>query len=140
VSLLTLPAVALLAIAVACGNDGGRSEESFPETPYTTVNGAKVAVELRTAPEQPPSRGVASMQLRVSDRAAAPVDGLALDVVAWMPAHGHGSNVKPKITAEGEGTYRLDDVVFTMPGAWELIVDVHGNALEDHATLRLEVR
>jgi hypothetical protein len=39
-----------------------------------------------------------------------------------MPAHGHGS-VMPSLTREGDG-YRISNVVFNMPGLWEVRLDL----------------
>lgn len=46
---------------------------------------------------------------------------------AIMPAHQHGMNYIPKVTALGDGTFRVDDMLFHMPGLWELQVDVDIN-------------
>ncbi|HEY1547480.1 MAG TPA: FixH family protein [Kofleriaceae bacterium] len=50
----------------------------------------------------------------------APVDGLDLDLVPWMPAMGHGTSIVPSITGLGSGVYALDDVDLFMAGLWEL--------------------
>ncbi|WP_319546338.1 hypothetical protein [Ruegeria conchae] len=44
-----------------------------------------------------------------------------------MPAHQHGMNYTPKVTALDGGTFRVDDMLFHMPGLWELQVDVDIN-------------
>ena len=46
---------------------------------------------------------------------------------AIMPAHQHGMNYTPKVTALGDGTFRVDDMLFHMPGLWELQIDVDIN-------------
>ncbi len=52
-------------------------------------------------------------------------DGLVLDGFdARMPQHGHGLNYRPRITADGPGRYRVDGVLFHMPGAWQFVFDV----------------
>jgi hypothetical protein len=43
-----------------------------------------------------------------------------LAVEPWMPEHGHGSSAVPTATDEGHGTWNLENILFTMPGAWEL--------------------
>ena len=50
-----------------------------------------------------------------------------LRVDAIMPAHQHGMNYTPKVTALGGGAFRVDDMLFHMPGLWELRVDVDIN-------------
>ncbi|AXT27121.1 hypothetical protein D1823_11350 [Ruegeria sp. AD91A] len=57
-------------------------------------------------------------------------DGTAvrqLHVDAIMPAHRHGMNYTPNVTALGGGAFRVDDMLFHMPGLWELQVDVDIN-------------
>jgi hypothetical protein len=39
-----------------------------------------------------------------------------------MPAHGHGS-LTPSLAREGDG-YRISDVVFNMPGLWEVRLEL----------------
>ncbi len=48
-------------------------------------------------------------------------------VDAIMPAHQHGMNYTPKVTALDGRTFRVDDMLFHMPGLWELQVDVDIN-------------
>ncbi|WP_299886637.1 hypothetical protein [uncultured Ruegeria sp.] len=45
-------------------------------------------------------------------------------VDALMPAHQHDLNYTPKVTALGDGLFRVDNMLFHMPGLWELQVDV----------------
>ncbi len=42
---------------------------------------------------------------------------------AIMPAHQHGLNYTPNITALGDRVFRVDNMLFHMPGLWELQVD-----------------
>ena len=108
--------------------------------PLTTFDGdsGKVHVELRTRPDQPPSRGVENLSLAVTDEAGVPLDGLTIDVVPWMPAMGHGASVKPQVTALGNGHYTVDNVDFVMPGQWQIRITFSG-AIEDHAISVLQI-
>ncbi|MBN9089268.1 MAG: FixH family protein [Reyranella sp.] len=45
-------------------------------------------------------------------------------VDATMPEHKHGMNYAPTIRALGDGRYRVDGLLFHMPGNWEVAVDV----------------
>lgn len=114
----------------------------FPSAPYASLGSDHLALslELRTAPTQPPVRGANLVQLRVASPQGAPRDGLALTVVPWMPAHGHGSPTKPTVTPQGSGLYEISDVNLPMAGIWELRITLAGEGVEDHATVRLEVR
>ncbi|WP_050605361.1 hypothetical protein [Ruegeria sp. 6PALISEP08] len=48
-------------------------------------------------------------------------------VDAIMPAHQHGLNYAPKVTAISDRLFRVDDMLFHMPGLWELQVNVDFN-------------
>lgn len=132
---------ALVAV-VACSSAGGSGADAgFPSAALTSQasDGAKYALELRTS-EQPPSHGVFSGEITVTDATThAPSDGLDLAVLPWMPAMGHGSSVKPTVTAEGSGRYRVDDLALFMPGRWELRTTITG-AAADTATLSFDVQ
>lgn len=47
---------------------------------------------------------------------------------AQMPAHGHGMNYRPTVTALGVDRFRITGLMLHMPGKWRLTFDlVHGN-------------
>jgi hypothetical protein len=55
----------------------------------------------------------------------------SLRVDATMPAHRHGMNYKPAVTALRDGRYRVEGLMFHMPGSWELAFDVvSGSGIE----------
>lgn len=45
-------------------------------------------------------------------------------VDASMPAHRHGMNYRPVITALGSGRFRVDGMMFHMAGHWQLAFEV----------------
>jgi len=66
-----------------------------------------------------------SLDVVVCPKARVPEpESLAVD--ATMPAHRHGMNYRPMVTAAGSGRYRAEGLMFHMPGAWELAFDVIG--------------
>ena len=131
---------AFLAVA-ACSSTSAGSAENFPADAYATgtTDSGKYKVEIRTAPTQPPSPGTLSVDLAVFDAATnAPVPGLGVDVVPWMPAMGHGTSVTPTVTEKGGGHYVADDVSLFMQGDWQLRL-TFTKAADDHATIPIEV-
>jgi hypothetical protein len=131
----------LALVVTACSSNGaGAGGAPFPATPAAALDGTSHVVhfEIRTSP-QPPARGVSRAELRVTKLAGgAPVDGLTVAAVPWMPAMGHSASVQPTVSAEGSGKYLVDDVDFFMPGRWELRVSARG-AVEDDATFTFDV-
>ena len=63
-----------------------------------------------------------SLLFNVCAKSGSPGELLAVD--AQMPDHKHGMNYRPTIVPGGDGRYRVDGLVFHMPGYWELSIDV----------------
>lgn len=80
-----------------------------------TKNAPKVHVAVGEFPLAQPF----SILLTVCDDIA--VSEMRVDAI--MPAHQHGLNYVPNITALGDGVFRADNMLFHMPGLWELRVD-----------------
>ncbi len=55
------------------------------------------------------------------------VEGATLTVTPWMPAHGHGIDDEVVVVELGEGHYEAT-FQFSMPGEWELQIDIDGDA------------
>jgi hypothetical protein len=140
--------LALSLLALGCSSElgttaagGGEGEEAtFPAEPLATVETKQggLSIEVRTAPEQPPTRGLIDVELVVTGPDGEPVDGLDLAVQPWMPQMGHGASTKPSIEAKGGGRYVVSDVAFFMPGNWELRTSIAG-AKNDSATVNFQI-
>ena len=91
-----------------------------------TTDGA-LGVELRTSP-QPPERGLDSAEFRIAGPTGAAVDGLSLAVLPWMPDMGHGTSLRPVVTAQGGGVYLVDNLSLFMAGRWQLRTTISGAA------------
>lgn len=77
-------------------------------------------ITVWTSP-QPPVKGVNAVQLQVTDAATgAPLDGLGVQAVPWMPSHAHGTSAKTQVLPQDAGVYQVDNVYFYMDGTWEL--------------------
>jgi hypothetical protein len=111
------------AASLGCSSEPGTaSSDSFPPAALSTVpsQSGALSIEVRTAPEQPPSRGPSSVQYRITGTDGNPVDGLVINAVPWMPAMGHGASVVPTVAPTGGGLYVISDVDLFMAGQWEL--------------------
>lgn len=98
--------------AVACEATGQRMGSEIQNAPavQVTVNEIPLAQPF-------------SILLTVCSEIA--VSDMRVDAI--MPAHQHGMNYLPVVTAKGDGVFRVDDMLFHMPGMWELQVDVEYN-------------
>ena len=67
----------------------------------------------------PPLNDYFSMEVHVEDKS---VTGLAVN--ADMPSHGHGMITRPVVEQIRPGVWRVDGMMFHMPGFWELYLDL----------------
>jgi len=68
---------------------------------------------------------------------ARPVADTMITVDARMPEHNHGMTLQPQVTADGAGNFRVDGMLFHMPGRWELYVDVARGTELERATFEI---
>jgi hypothetical protein len=73
-----------------------------------------------------------SLLLNVCTKSDRPAELVAVD--AQMPEHRHGMNYRPTIVAGVDGRYRVDGLVFHMPGRWELSIDVRAGEESERLT------
>ncbi len=127
------PSLALLATLLAAPLAGCGADALEP------AGTGRLAISA--AASEPLHRGTNAFVVEVRDAAGAraAVDGAYLDVTSTMPAMGHGSPVTPKVHALGGGRYRVEEVVFNMPGTWEVRYRVTAGEVYDAAAFRYEV-
>ena len=109
-------------IAVGCSSSSTPETTGFGAEPLVTSasTDGTLTVEVRTSP-QPPTVGIDQSELTITDaKTGAPVDGLGVSVVPYMPAMGHGSSEVPTVTPLGSGKYQVSGLELFMPGEWEL--------------------
>lgn len=133
--LLTAMCLALTTPLAACSGDDGGGDAGEEELACAdddradtyTAGMSKIGDNgfefvLVDAAPTPPDRGDNDWTIQVLDPAAAPMDGLTLEVVPFMPDHGHGTPKVPAITPADSGTYQASPVNLWMPGLWEVTV------------------
>jgi hypothetical protein len=78
-----------------------------------------ITVTLMSGDPAPPIRGDNTWVVSITSNAT-PMAGAFVDVVPFMPAHGHGSGKTVEVTEMPEdGQYELSPVNLWMPGVWE---------------------
>lgn len=85
---------------------------------------ASLSVTIMGATPAPPAKLTNALSLQLLDAGGQPLDGATLSVVPFMPDHGHGSAVKPTVTAKGGGLYDVTNLYYPMPGLWRVTVTV----------------
>ena len=68
-----------------------------------------------------------------------PLTGVRLTADAAMPEHGHGMNRVPRVEAHPDGRFRVEGMLFHMPGLWQLYFDVTAGALTERAQVDVEL-
>ena len=76
-----------------------------------------------------------SLLFNVCTKSDKPAELVAID--AQMPEHKHGMNYRPTIVSLGDGRYRVEGMVFHMPGRWELAFDVRAGEESERLTPRV---
>jgi hypothetical protein len=120
-------------VCVACSS---APPPSFGSTPVATATSTAcgVSFEVYSAPD-PLVRGASSIELVASPPSA----GLAIAIVPFMPAMGHGSATMPAVTDQGNGVYVANDVVMAMPGTWQLRTSI-GGGCSDSLVIDVDVQ
>ena len=139
-----LPIFLTLAALGGCGapspsatTDAGAPTFGATALSTTSSDSGALSLELRTSP-QPPIRGTNDAELTILDPSGAPVDGLLISLVPWMPAMGHGTSVQPEVSSQGAGHYLIRRLFLIMPGEWELRLSFTG-ARTDHAIIDVAI-
>jgi hypothetical protein len=149
-ALSLLAKMAALAVLAGAGCGAQASDPTapalvFPGPPALTVASAsgQLSIDLWWSPQQP-TVGYDATQLAITDAAGAPVTGLTLTVVPFMPAHGHGASVEPTVSESAPGVYVATPLDFFMAGHWELMTAISrsgdgGGTIDDSALPTVDV-
>ena len=81
------------------------------------------------------------LQIFLCDETGAQVigAGLNVEVEGWMPRHKHGMNYRASVTATAPGTYSISNMVFHMPGLWQVRVNLASDETAKPETHLLDV-
>jgi hypothetical protein len=76
----------------------------------------------------------------IRDPGSKPVSGCRPAFRGWMPEHGHGLPTEPRFTRETEpGRYLIEGVRLSMPGHWQLDLEIVGCGASDVARFELRL-
>ena len=105
----------------ACAQDGRKDVYTAGLAKQTA---AALSVKIMSATPAPPAKLTNALTLQLLDAGGQPLDGATLSIAPFMPDHGHGSAVKPTVTAKGGGVYDVTNLYYPMPGLWRLTVTI----------------
>jgi len=97
----------------------------------------KLSVTM-TTPEEGLSVGNNSITLKISDPDGLDVVGATVNVKPWMPGMGHGVFMVPTVQEKDNGVYEIENVGFSMPGHWQLIVSVKTDSTVNQTTFEFQ--
>ncbi|NEX62385.1 FixH family protein [Noviherbaspirillum galbum] len=79
-------------------------------------------------------------EIKLNDAAGEPVTQARIAVGGGMPQHGHGFPTQPRVTRELErGRYLLEGMKFSMPGWWELKLEIDAKDGNDGITFNVVI-
>ena len=134
VFVVLISAVGLLT-TVACGDTA--TDGAGQDGPVVSEQGLYEA-HITPEPAQP-STGENTLMIHLMDREGNNVEGADLGVEPWMPAHGHGSPETPVVEDLGDGIYEVDNLVYSMPGHWEVRIEIKNDGHSDRIVVDYNV-
>ncbi len=128
-------------LALAACETTAVADSTFPTAALTTgtTDDTLYQIEIRTAPTQPPPRAGATLDVHIADAAGHDVDGVTLEIVPWMAAMNHGTQVDPVITPQGKGHYTCYPLELFMAGTWQLRMKLKKGTRESHVVPTVDV-
>lgn len=105
------------------GHGEAKVTKHFDESLTKLTDKELFSLEL-VVPEKHMMMGVNKVEIIVHHSLGGDVPQADLTVTPWMPGMGHGVMEKPVITERGGGLYSVENVVFSMTGHWQLIIEV----------------
>jgi hypothetical protein len=117
---------------------GSLGAASVPGEEILVSNDGTYRVSYALVPSEPEVRELFELRVVVTSTDGG-TGALELAVDARMPEHGHGMNREPQVVAGEGGTFTVTNMLFHMPGLWELYFDVTEGALTERAQVSLEL-
>lgn len=128
----------LFALACEPADKDGESGDTCCADQTITSTGGLYTLDVQWTPE-PPVSGDVVLGIVLGDAATGePVTGATLDLTPWMVDMGHGVQGDVVETEIGEGSYEVA-FAFSMPGPWQITVDIIGPAGQDQAVWDVDV-
>ncbi|MEJ7731537.1 MAG: FixH family protein [Polyangiaceae bacterium] len=133
-------AITWLLAAACCAPFAGCSSADGGEAEVESAVGARGVMRFTATPEDTLVEGANRFHVEiVSVEGDAPIAGAALNAHVTMRSMGHDAPGAPEVSELDHGDYRVDEVIFTMPGLWELRLEAETDADYDEVAFLFEV-
>lgn len=133
--------IALLAHATDEGTaEAARYSKQQPVT--LTSEDQKYQVTLYSNVSPIPLNKIHSWTVQVIAADGKPVEHATIRIHGGMPAHRHGFPTSPRVKQYlGDGAYRIDGVKFSMPGNWEIRINIRQDEemVRDRAVFEIDL-
>jgi hypothetical protein len=120
----------LLPFVVSADTDHSKFTQHYEESLFKITKNRHYSVEM-VLKEKVLKLGKNAIDLILHDSKDRDVVGATLTVTPWMPDMGHGVSEKPVVEEKGGGLYKVNNVVISMSGRWELRITVAQDGTED---------
>ena len=136
-TIFTLALAGLLATLPACSESGAQDPTDDGGVMSSEAGHFEGTFDFDPDPSVTGDNDVHAMLTTTGGEA---VVGATLTVEPWMPSMGHGSATTPTAEDMGEGHYHIASIDFTMPGSWEVRIDIDSEHGDDRFVLTREVQ
>lgn len=105
-------------VVIDCTHDS-RVLQYAPNVSVTSANGALDFILVDSTPA-PPARGTNVWSMRITNTSGANQPNMPVNVLPFMPDHGHGTSITASMTANADGTYTVQPLYLFMAGVWRV--------------------
>lgn len=105
-------------------------------------NGGGYKVSFVPVPDPIPMNEPFSLDVTVrpsAENSGMDLADLSFSADAAMPAHAHGMTTRARATPLGDGRYRVDGMLFHMPGHWQLYFDIGRGSIVERAQVDIHL-
>ncbi|MDH5229522.1 MAG: FixH family protein [Gammaproteobacteria bacterium] len=117
---------------------GLSSVPNIPTPIYSEKKLFKLTLTSKINP--PPLSKIHQWVLHLETAEGKPIEQAHVQVYGGMPMHKHGFPTHPQVTQSlGKGNYLIDGIKFSMPGHWEIWLNVQVGKQRDKAIVKLNI-
>jgi len=130
----------------SCGHCAMAGNDASAKKPTSDADYAKTMksktgtfnVSYMSDPEAIAANKIMSWKLKVETADNKAVKDAEITVEGTMPEHGHGMPTQPKVKNNGDGTYLVEGIKFSMTGWWTVTFTIKAGGKTDMVTFNLQ--
>ncbi|MCZ6835732.1 MAG: hypothetical protein O7G85_08160 [Planctomycetota bacterium] len=122
---------------VSCAATNKVESEATNDARFNTLisNDRTYRVQWHSLPDPIPLNEPFALELVIFENGNDDQDPLRVELAidGRMPEHRHGMNVFPEVVRGASGSYRVSNMLFHMPGYWQLHFDITVDGVTERA-------